>query len=779
MRFLDRLLFRASRRAAALQLAIADFGLAALDCHDVADLARESREIVFRVTDCDEAGVFGYDALRRAFVPLAGVTWLPAGAVVPDDDDLAVVVRKNGAAFVHDDATQERRADMTRLVRAGFRSGIVALVGPREKPLGIIAAHARSPHRFVARDAALVRLVANITAAAAVRLAVEADLRTARGLYESVIRSAQAGIVTLDVNGILTFVNPNAAGMGGCPEQLLGRDSMDLVIEEDRPLLLALREATLRGEASKADLRLRGANGIVTWASVTTNPLTDADGRGIGMMAVIGDITDRVIAAETLRLQKGQLDDAQAIAHVGSWEVDLDERTVVLSEEMFRILGVEPDASPVFPQSLAPLIPPGTPNEPDALLEKMASSPEFDLVYEVVRRDGARRWVRSRGRTEFNALTGKRRIFGTTQDITAEKLTGQAREEMAIRLRNAANEWKETVDSIPSPVLIVDEDLRVVRMNAAALKLTWFDSYAAALMARIDEMGEAAVWKELARVAEICLREHSYTGRIDDADGKQWDVFASRWNVGPDVRATLFIADVTEIVRLETSLRRDERMSAVGALVAGVAHEVRNPLFGISAALDALEATGNGTLLDRVMSSLRQQVTRLNELMRDLLEYGKPAPPVFKSEAVSQLLAEAVESTSALAEYAGVALAVDAAEGMPRISMDPRRMLQVVENLIKNAVQHSPRGGLIDVRASAGPAAIYITVEDRGPGFTAAELPRIFEPFFTKRRGGTGLGLSLAQRIVDDHGGSLTAGNRDGGGASMTVTLPFERGESQ
>jgi signal transduction histidine kinase len=103
--------------------------------------------------------------------------------------------------------------------------------------------------------------------------------------------------------------------------------------------------------------------------------------------------------------------------------------------------------------------------------------------------------------------------------------------------------------------------------------------------------------------------------------------------------------------------------------------------------------------------------------------------------------------------------------------MDRPRLLQVFENLLRNAIQHSATGSIVEVQAVREGDRVAIRVEDRGPGFRDEDLPRVFEPFFTRRRGGTGLGLSLVQRIVDDHHGQIEARNREGGGASVRVAL--------
>jgi len=227
--------------------------------------------------------------------------------------------------------------------------------------------------------------------------------------------------------------------------------------------------------------------------------------------------------------------------------------------------------------------------------------------------------------------------------------------------------------------------------------------------------------------------------------------------------------------RLQESLRRSESMAAMGGLVAGVAHEVRNPLFSISATVDALEAD----LRDRpdfmeLARLLRSQVVRLTQLTRDLLDYGKPAALSLAAVQPGDPVRVAVRACTPLARTKEVELAARVAPGLPALTLDGTRMEQVLENLVANAVHHAPRGTAVHVTVelTEGERAVAFRVEDEGPGIAPADLERLFEPFFSRRDGGTGLGLPIVHRIVDAHGGAVRAANRPTGGAVFTVTLP-------
>jgi signal transduction histidine kinase len=235
-----------------------------------------------------------------------------------------------------------------------------------------------------------------------------------------------------------------------------------------------------------------------------------------------------------------------------------------------------------------------------------------------------------------------------------------------------------------------------------------------------------------------------------------------------------------ERAELEGALRRSETLSAMGTLVAGVAHQVRNPLFGISSILDAMtEKFGDQPQYQRYLSVLRGEIERLNHLMRDLLDYGKP-PALEEAEVtITDVVEDAIKACTSLREHTGIELVKHVTLPLPTLYLDRHRLAQVFQILMDNAIRHSPPGAQVQVWVrlcnEAGQKCIECAIVDAGPGFDPGDLPRVFEPFFTRRSGGTGLGLSLAQRIVEQHAGTITAANRPEGGAIMTVRLPLAR----
>jgi len=251
--------------------------------------------------------------------------------------------------------------------------------------------------------------------------------------------------------------------------------------------------------------------------------------------------------------------------------------------------------------------------------------------------------------------------------------------------------------------------------------------------------------------------------------------------MGVGMVAWLLEEERESAVKLQQALHRKEALSAMGTLVGGVAHEVRNPLFGISATLDALAArSAHDRGLAPYLTTTREQVQKLSRLMTELLDFGRPIASELTPQSLSGAVARAIGSCAALAEQAGVQVELVGALEGDLVLMDEPRLQQVFQNLIQNAIQHTPRQGrvILEVRPGSdrGRAGVRCAVSDSGPGFEATDLPRLFEPFFSQRRGGTGLGLSIVQRIVEQHSGRVEAGNQSEGGAVVSVWLPAAPG---
>jgi two-component system sensor histidine kinase PilS (NtrC family) len=234
--------------------------------------------------------------------------------------------------------------------------------------------------------------------------------------------------------------------------------------------------------------------------------------------------------------------------------------------------------------------------------------------------------------------------------------------------------------------------------------------------------------------------------------------------------------DLTELRRLEQHMRRAERLAIVGQLAAGVAHEIRNPLASISGSIELLQATPQASEDDRaLMAIVSREILRLNELIGDLLDYANPRPSQPVDFDLGVLVAETVRVARADKAFADLEMTSEVDEPLP-INADPAKLRQVVWNLLRNAADAAAGGGKhvrIEARGTLGGSTV--TVVDDGPGIAADQLTRIFDPFYTTKKKGTGLGLATCLAIVAEHGGRIDVQSQLGKGAKMVVRLPKER----
>jgi len=219
------------------------------------------------------------------------------------------------------------------------------------------------------------------------------------------------------------------------------------------------------------------------------------------------------------------------------------------------------------------------------------------------------------------------------------------------------------------------------------------------------------------------------------------------------------------------SLRRAERLKTLGEMAAGMAHEVKNPLAAIRSSAQILteRVSGKEAQFAQIIVS---EVDRLNRVVNEFLDYARPAPLKRELVLFSALLDSCLELLAPVIKQAGVAVKRAYPENERKVNADTNQLRQVFLNLVLNAVQAMRAGGEVALEIRQEGGSTRVSVRDRGSGIPTDKLRQVFEPFYTTKPGGTGLGLPIAQRIVSEHGGRLVIESRPGEGTTATVILP-------
>ncbi|MGE5092487.1 MAG: ATP-binding protein [Bacillota bacterium] len=333
--------------------------------------------------------------------------------------------------------------------------------------------------------------------------------------------------------------------------------------------------------------------------------------------------------------------------------------------------------------------------------------------------------------------------------------------------------WQEVVDAIALALCIVDRSGSIRRANRAFAELV--DAPPASLIGRPWPAFVPPDW--VAEIRRALSEPGSAAAELETGD-RCFSLSTVPISQGDPSTTVLLFDDQTERRRLQDQLIQSEKMSAIGQLIAGIAHDLNNPLASVVGFADFLsEARDVPSALREPLSVIREEAERASNIVKNLLSFARKQERQRRPVALEPLL----ESTLSLLRNQLLAYHVEARveiePDVPLVSLDPNQMQQVFVNLINNAAQaiaSTGRPGTITVRARRQLDGVAIDVTDDGPGMCRELAEQVFEPFFTtKGEGeGTGLGLSISQGIVKEHGGRITLATREGEGATFTVQLP-------
>ncbi|HET9785855.1 MAG TPA: PAS domain S-box protein [Pyrinomonadaceae bacterium] len=600
--------------------------------------------------------------------------------------------------------------------------------------------------------------------------------------YRDLVEHASDIIFTLDFEERLTGINTAGAKfLGFRAEEVIGVPFSEAFKTDPVDPLRTIGQTQLEIR-DNLHVRTRDYQGQERWLEILTSPTKNREGETIGLRGVARDITDRKQVEIALR----ESDERYRLLFEST-----PQPIFVYDEQTLKFLAVNEAAIHTYgydrEEFLSMTIDDIRSREDTpALLIKTPTGIDEPLIsspWRHRRKDKSIIYVEmSSHRLDFNGSNARLVI---ANDVSERKLLDEKQLSLHASLQQAAMEWRQTFNAIDFPVLIVDLEGHIRRLNQAAEEIAGLPSEEI-LGRNVTELEHSEPWKKASELIKaIRLNGGSSSVEVkDETTGKTWAItlylIHEFGSVGD--RAILIAQDITKRAQLEASLRQGERMSLLGSLVAGVAHEVRNPLFGISSILDAFETRfSDRTEYLRYTDVLRDEVGRLTVLMEELLEYGKPFKGDYFKLSIEEVITKSLRACLPAAEVAQVTLENHISEPLPKLMVDRRRLSKVFVNLIENAIQHSPPGAIVSVEAREvhEPQQQWIdcSVNDCGPGILDEDKSKTFEPFFSKRRGGTGLGLAIADRIMGEHGGKLIAGNNARGGACMTARFPMPHQE--
>jgi PAS domain S-box-containing protein len=416
--------------------------------------------------------------------------------------------------------------------------------------------------------------------------------------------------------------------------------------------------------------------------------------------------------------------------------------------------------------------------------------------------------------------------MGFITDITERK---QAEEALAREVQEVARLGEEAqvreafirdvVESIRDGIVVVDREGRITAWNRAMEQLygmTAIEARGLPILEAFPKLKAQGFAKVIARILEeneeVALGGFEHETRCRGRVTMDLKGSPLRTPTGEVIGAVFALEDVTERIELERIARQSEKMAAVGTLAAGIAHEINNPIGIITSRVELMLMEAHERSLKReVIKDLRvleKHAGRVAKITQGLLSFSRQAPWKLTSVDVNQVVEEALLLVEKQLAKERIALKQDLARDLPKIQGSPNHLEQVIVNLLTNAREAMPRGGVLRVsttvhrpsltddrmeedrdghRTSASPVVpssviehdmVEIQISDTGLGIPPEILPRIFDPFFTTKEQGSGLGLSITYGIVREHGGTITVDSRPGEGSSFIIQVPIS-GESK
>lgn len=619
------------------------------------------------------------------------------------------------------------------------------------------------------------------------RAATLEALKTSERRFRTILENIEDGYYEVDLAGNLTFFNDSLSGILGYPlEDLMGLGNRQYMAPNTaRHVYAAYNKVFRTGKPTKMlDYEVTRKDRTKRFVEVSISLMHDSAGEAKGFRGIIRDVTERRQAEAALRKSEMRLARAQQIARLGNWEFDLTTNELVWSDEIYRIFGLTPALTYVTLDLFWNCVHPSDRKQVKAALEDALSGKRpYNIDHRIVLPDGSERIIHEQG----ESIPGKDgrlvKFIGTAQDITERKRMEEA-------LRKSELEYRNLFESANDPIVIFEPESEIIlEANNQALETYGFtrDEMLGMSLKKLTKdvgRGEQQIYKIMR-----CRTYRNFETVHFKKDGTPMDILASSAVIEYGGREAILTInrDMTERRRLQQQLVQSEKMAALGQLVSGVAHELNNPLTSVIGYTELLLEGASVDVTSRErLQIIGREAERARRIINNLLSFARQQKPSRAELDLNELLDRALDLRSY--EMRVNDISVERRYGLiPKVLGDGHQLQQALMNIIVNAEQaitSCKKGGTLIVttesQAVESGLKVAVVITDDGPGITAHQLDKVFDPFFTTRPvgKGAGLGLSITYGIVKEHGGNVFAKSAPGQGATFVVEFPGLSGEA-
>jgi len=586
---------------------------------------------------------------------------------------------------------------------------------------------------------------------------LEKESSKSKQMYHDVINRAVDGIVVFDRDGLFIDVNPAFCSNFAMPKLDLLQSKLDDFVEDGFQYKLTKIWNLLDNHG-----RVRGELPVVLHTgehktfevTITANIYDDY------YLAIMRDVTDK--RNMELQLKKSEERFREMFQHA------LD--AIVLVDNNGQIKRANPAASRAFELPLDDLV--------RSKLHDFV--PKNDKkVFSIVKQFGARGEIREE--LEFHMPNGQKKLL----EFTANKgiIDGfnmiifrnvSERRKMEKDLRESEQKFRKIFNNAMDGILLWDNKCNIIDANPNASKilglskeelmnnsLHWYIQH--------DQLGEIqAQWKE-------CPESEELSGEVSlDGDrGTQIIEYSAKKNVIEGLHMTIF-RNITEKREMEDQLRKSDTLTVVGELAAGIAHEIRNPMTALKGFIQLLQNSMIEDQYAMYFDVITSELKRIESIITEFLVLAKPQAISYQRKNATVIMKETLDLLSAQASLENVQFITSIEEGLPDIYCEPNQLKQVFINILKNAIEVMPKGGTVSVGLEKIEGEqVLISIRDEGTGIPEDKLKKLGEPFYTTKERGTGLGLMVSYKIVEEHKGTIEVSSELGKGTTFHIKLPI------